>query len=120
MQIDISYVKLAFLWGPAVLILIGLYKLTIKFGNIFTPFIERFITAQQSQATALTDQAAATRALNESFKDFTSRDNNEHREMLIILKMIAQNMQSFEDVKKKHNEIHGTEGAHCGGPKSEG
>lgn len=116
MQAEI--LKLALYWGPAILILYGLYKLLIKFGNtlksIVSPFGERFIEAQQHQAAALTEQAAATRAFNQSFQDFISRDNNEHREMLIILKMIAQTTQSFEQVKKEHNETF-NRATHCGG-----
>ena len=120
MIIDWSAIgRLAIYWGPAILILFGIYKITLKAGSFLKPFIERFIDAQQSQAAALTEQAEATRALNQSFRDFTSRDNSEHREMLIILKMIAENLRSFEKVKKEHNEIHGPEGKHCMGERCE-
>jgi hypothetical protein len=68
----------------ALVILVGLYSLADKHGA-------RFIEAQQQQAAAMGRQAESMEDLRTSIKDFVSRDGFEHREMLVLLRFIAQN-----------------------------
>lgn len=67
----------------ALVILVGLYRLADKHGA-------RFIEAQQAQAVAMGRQAESMEDLKTSIKGFVSRDSFEHREMLVLLKFIAQ------------------------------
>ncbi|MDA8155910.1 MAG: hypothetical protein M0Z52_05595 [Actinomycetota bacterium] len=74
----------------ALVILFGLYRLANRFGG-------RFIAAQQAQAEALgaqaqslARQAVSMEDLKECINSLISRDNSEHREMLVLLKYIAQ------------------------------
>lgn len=118
-QIKLDLVRMVIYWGPAVLILYGVYKLIIKAGtravDQLLPFGKDFITAQQNQAAAMAAQAEATRALNMNLQEFVSRDNSEHREMLLLLKVIAKDIREFEDVKSDHDELYGKGGGHCEG-----
>ncbi|GAB4389030.1 MAG: hypothetical protein Kow0025_11890 [Thermodesulfovibrionales bacterium] len=80
----------------AVLILIGLYRISGRLGS-------RFIEAQQRQAEALGAQAQSIEGLTGSIRDFVGRDSSEHREMLVLLRFMAQQQQSFDEVKVEHN-----------------
>lgn len=89
-------------WGPgavlALAIIWALYKLADKhFGA--------FITAQQAQATALTAQAQSMEGLKTSIQAFVAKDNGEHREMLVLLKYIAQHQQEMDEVRREHAEM---------------
>ena len=74
----------------ALLILLGLYRIAHSLG------IE-FIKAQQAQADALSKQAQSMEGLRESIHGFVSRDSSEHREMLVLLRFIAQEYQTLKD-----------------------
>lgn len=80
----------------AVLILVGLYRIGGRLGS-------RFIEAQQRQAEALGAQAQSIEGLTGSIQDFIGRDSSEHREMLVLLRFIAQQQQSFDEVKVEHD-----------------
>ena len=86
-------------WGPgaaiAGTIIFSLYKLTAKFGW-------QFIKSQQDSAIALGLQAQSMIGLTKSLESYMTRDNSEHREMLVLLKYIAQSHQSLEEVKREH------------------
>ena len=94
-------------WGPgavlALAIIYALYKLADKhFGA--------FITAQQAQATALTAQASSMEGLKVSIQAFVAKDNGEHREMLVLLKYIAQHQQEMDDMRREHDEMKNNHG----------
>lgn len=80
----------------ALLILVGLYRIANRLGS-------RFIDAQQRQAEALGAQAQSVDGLTRSIQEFVGRDSSEHREMLVLLRFIAQQQQSFDEVKVEHN-----------------
>lgn len=80
----------------ALALLLGLYRMAGKLGS-------RFIEAQQSQARALGAQAQSIAGLTCSIQDFVVGDNTEHREMLVLLRYIAQQQKSFEEVTIEHN-----------------
>ena len=77
-------------------ILYGVYKLMHRFGG-------QFVQAQQAQAEALAKQAVSMEGLRDSIQMFVNRDNSEHREMLVLLKYIAQHQESLEEVKRSVN-----------------
>jgi hypothetical protein len=67
----------------ALVMLVGLYRIAHRLGV-------EFIRAQQAQAEALARQAQSMEGLRESVQSMLLRDNSEHREMLVLLKYIAQ------------------------------
>ena len=81
-------------WGPGMVIagaMIGaLYKLADK-------YLGEFVKAQQGQATSLAQLAQGTEGLRDSVQAFVTRDNNEHREIIILLKCIAEKLERVED-----------------------
>ncbi len=117
-QTSIDVLKLALYWGPAILILLGFYKLVLKLGGALKPFGEQFITAQQNQAAALTAQAEATKELTRNFQDYMNRDNTEHKEMLVLLRVIAKDIRGFEHVKNEHDVLYGSPESKCAGGHS--
>jgi len=62
----------------------------------------KMVHAFESQADAITRQAQSMEILTESIKDFVGRDGSEHREMLVLLRFIAQQQQTFEEVRSEH------------------
>jgi hypothetical protein len=87
-------------------ILVGLYRLAGRLGG-------RFIEAQQGQAEAMGRQAQSMEALTASIKDFVGRDSSEHREMLVLLRFIAQRQQDFEEVRLEHKRRKEQAHPHC-------
>jgi DNA-binding MarR family transcriptional regulator len=81
----------------ALLVLGGLYRMAGRLGG-------KFIEAQQSQAEALGAQAQSMEGLTRRLGDYVTRDNSEHREMLVLLRYMAQQQKSFEEVRVEHNE----------------
>ncbi len=77
-------------WGPgmvmAALVLYGLFRLVNTVGI-------KMVAASEQQAAALSAQAESMQALTKSLQDFVSRDNNEHKEILIMLKLIWQRIE---------------------------
>lgn len=90
----------------ALFILAGLYRIAGRLGA-------RFIEAQQSQAEALGAQAQSLEGLTRSVQDFVVKDNSEHREMLVLLRYIAQQQNSFEEVRVEHNKRKEQAHPHC-------
>jgi hypothetical protein len=80
----------------ALLILVGLYRILRALG-------QGFVEAQHRQAEALGAQAQSVAGLTATIGDFVRTDNTEHREMLVLLRFIAQQQESFEEVKSEHN-----------------
>jgi len=70
-------------WGPgmviAAMVLFGLYRLANGIGM-------KLVECSKKQAVAI---EGLTRAIEES----TSRDNNEHREIIIMLKVISEKIE---------------------------
>jgi hypothetical protein len=93
----------------AALIIFLTYKLVTK---LLTDVGVKMTAAFSSQADALTRQAVSMEGLTKSIQDFVVRDNGEHREMLVLLKYIAQRSQAFDKVEREHNERVGDK-VHC-------
>jgi len=77
----------------AVIILVGIYKLAGR-------FTEQFIEAQNKQAEALGAQAQSMAGLSTAIRETLQRDTAEHREILIMLKVLVG---EFKAVKEKLN-----------------
>ncbi|MCE5256050.1 MAG: hypothetical protein LLF89_04305, partial [Spirochaetaceae bacterium] len=81
-------------WGPgaviAGLMILAFYCLASKFIEKFVSgFLEigkDFVSAQKEQAASLAKMAQGTEGLRDSINQFVTRDNQEHREMIILLK----------------------------------
>ena len=81
-------------WGPGALIagvlILAIYKLASKFlDKILTGFMaigQDFVCAQKEQAVSLAKMAQGTEGLRDSINNFVGRDNQEHREMIILMK----------------------------------
>jgi len=88
-------VKSALMWGPGlmigVLILLGLYRLAEGVGM-------KMVAASEKQAAALSAQAQSMEGLTKSLQDFVTRDSTEHREMLVLLRFMAQDWKYEDEV----------------------
>lgn len=73
----------------ALFILLGLYRIANRLGV-------EFIKAQNAQAEALARQARSMEGLTRSIEDFVGMDGSEHREMLVLLRFLAQERQLNE------------------------
>jgi hypothetical protein len=118
---EIEILQSLIFWGPgaviAVLIIFALFKLGQKAIGTTKELGLEFIRAQQEQAQALGRQAQSMEGLKDSIEGFVHRDNSEHREMLVLLKYIAQNQPEVMRAVKEHDEC-----SHCrrGGPQKIG
>lgn len=97
---EAELIRSAVQWGPGLLIAIfmlaGLFKLANSVGI-------KLVAASEKQATALSAQAQSMEGLTQSIRDFVQRDSGEHREMLVLLRYIAQQNQTFDEVRIEHN-----------------
>lgn len=51
----------------------------------------------ESAGSALTRQAQSIEGLSRSLQEFVARDNAEHREIIILLKVISERFDNLED-----------------------
>ena len=79
----------------AIMMLVGMYRIVRGLGS-------RFIDAEQKQAEALGAQAQALAGLTASVREYVRVDNSEHREMLVLLRFIAQEQRELEEVRIEH------------------
>ncbi len=94
-------------WGPGAVIagyiIFVLYKLADNLG------IE-FIKATREQTGALARQAQSMEDLGKSVREFVTKDNSEHREMIILLKVVADKLKHVsEKVDLLEERDHGRE-----------
>lgn len=90
----------------ALVMLVGLYRMAGRLGA-------KFIETQERQAQALGAQAQSIEGLTGSIRDFVGRDTSEHREMLVLLRFMAQRQQAFEEVRLEHRERKEQAHPHC-------
>ena len=81
-------------WGPGLLIalimLYGLYRLLLRLGEKVGI---KILGALEKPATALNLQAEAMDRLTGSIKDYVGRDTNEHQEIIILQKVIREELR---------------------------
>jgi hypothetical protein len=87
--------------GPGLLValimLFGLYKLLLKLGEKVGG---KILDALEKPAAALEKQAGAMDRLTDSIKDYVICDRSDHREMIILLKLISDRLNVLEERKK--------------------
>jgi hypothetical protein len=92
-------------WGPGVIIAGLMIYAIIRLGD---KFIERFVgglvtigtdfvSAQKEQAASLAKMAQGTEGLRDCINAFVSRDNQAHREMIILQKFIRGEIQTIAE-----------------------
>jgi len=83
-------------WGPGILIafvmLYGLYKLLYK---IATNIGLKIVGALEKPADALSSQARSMDRLTNSIETFVGRDQSEHREIMILQKVILEKIENL-------------------------
>jgi hypothetical protein len=92
-------------WGPgmllAALVLYGLYRLMHQIGL-------KVVAALEKPTDALSQQAASMDRLTVSIKDYVGRDTNEHQEIIILQKVIRQELketrENLTDMRKQTEE----------------
>jgi hypothetical protein len=91
-----------FEWGPglllAVIILYGIYKILLHFGREVGM---KIIGALEKPAEALNKQAQSMDKLTNSIQDYVGRDANEHQEIIILQKVIRQ---EIKETRKQTDE----------------
>ena len=72
------------------LIVIVFYKLSMRFG-------ERFMSSQEKIAEALAQQAQSLSGVNGAIQTYIQKDNTEHREILLGLQVVGENLKWLTD-----------------------
>ncbi len=100
-------------WGPgmiiAALMIYAFYRLADKFIEKFVSGLmslgSDFVKAQKEQAVSLAKMAQGTEGLRECINTFVNRDNQEHREMILLQKYIRGEMEqmaaAIQDIPKQ-------------------
>lgn len=72
------------------LIVIVLYRLAVKFGAAF-------IAAQEKIAESMAQQAQSLCGMSTSIQNYIGKDNTEHREILLAMQVVAQELKWLRD-----------------------
>ncbi len=87
-------------WGPGLLIslimLYGLYKLLLRLGKEVGV---KVVGALEKPAAALNQQAASMDRLTSSIQEYVGRDQTEHKEIILLLKVISNKVNRIEEAK---------------------
>jgi hypothetical protein len=85
-----------FEWGPglllAVVMLFGLYKLIKGIGL-------KIVAALEKPTQALMTQAQSMDKLTGSIQEYVSRDQTEHKEIILLLKVISNKVNRIEEAQ---------------------
>jgi len=98
-------IKQTAFWGPGAVVaavIIGcVYRLADRFiGRSISGIMEighAFVDAQREQAASLAKLAQGTEGLRDSINNFVTHDNQEHREMIILLKYTRGEINALKD-----------------------
>jgi len=98
----VTILKNLIFWGPGAVIagilIFAAYRLLDKFIEKGVSGImdigQSFVTAQKEQAASLAKLAQGTEGLRDSINGFVTRDNQEHREIIILLKYTRAEINS--------------------------
>lgn len=74
----------------AIIILYGIYKLFRLLGL-------RFVSSMEDQAKALTVQADSMKNLTQSLQQYMGRDQLEHKEIIILQKVILEEIKKVRE-----------------------
>lgn len=90
-------------WGPGAVIAVIIILVAGRgISRIFTTLGGEFIRAQQALAEATGKQAQAMEGLRDCVTGFVARDSTEHKEILVLLKYIAQHQEFFLKTCREH------------------
>ncbi|WP_027358415.1 hypothetical protein [Desulforegula conservatrix] len=78
-----------------ILLVVCLAVLAWRFGGSAMKCMAEFIAAQQRQADAMTAQAASMSDIKNAVHEYITRDNSEHREILLGLQVLAREMREL-------------------------
>jgi hypothetical protein len=85
-------------WGPgliiAIIMLYGLFRLLKGVGI-------KIVTALEKPADALTLQAKSMDRLTTSIQEYVHRDSNEHQEIIILQKVIREELKTIRDQSER-------------------
>jgi len=88
-------------WGPGLLIalimLYGLYKGLIRLGEKVGL---KILSALEKPAAALNQQAEAMDRLTTSIQSYVNRDQTEHHEIILLLKVISNKVNRIEEAQE--------------------
>ena len=88
-------------WVLLVLILYGFYRLLLglgtKVGVKIMASLDKPAEALTKQADALTVQSASMDRLTSSIQDYVGRDGSEHQEIIILQKVIRQELKGIRE-----------------------
>jgi hypothetical protein len=77
----------------ALVMLYGLYRIVRSVGM-------KIVTALEKPTAALTTQANSMDRLTTCLQEYVARDTSEHREMIILLKLISTRLNTVEERKQ--------------------
>jgi len=87
-------------WGPGLLIalimLYGLYRLLLRLGEKVGI---KILGALEKPSAALNQQAESMDRLTLSIKDYVGRDQSEHREIIMLQKIILDRIEGIKNGK---------------------
>jgi hypothetical protein len=87
-------------WGPgmliAALVLYGLYRFILKVGM-------KIVGALEKPTDALTMQAHSMDALTQSLREYVGRDKLEHKEIIILQKVILEEIERLRRDRDDRN-----------------
>jgi len=90
-------------WGPgfglAALVMYGLYLLANSVGLKILAGLEKPAEALGKQAEALTKQSISMDHLTTALQNYVDRDQTDHREILILLKVVAERVNNLREIK---------------------
>lgn len=94
-------------WGPLLLIILvmlyGLYRVILKIVNsiqkMLTGIGKDVILALDRPTEALSKQANSMDRLTGSIQEYVGRDQTEHHEMILLLKVISNKVNRIEEEK---------------------
>lgn len=89
----------------AIAIIYALVKLAMYFGKPFLEAQKQQAEAMLQQAQSMKTQADCMGQMKDSVREFVSRDNNDHREILLSLQVVIKEVQQMRDDVKAQGEI---------------
>jgi hypothetical protein len=81
-----------------VIIVIVLYKLSMKFGVAF-------LATQEKIAEAMAQQAQSLCGVNAAIQTYIQRDNTEHREILLAVQVMGEHLKWLRDEVKSISAV---------------
>lgn len=96
-MIDQQLFEFVKLWGPAVLILLGLFLLSKK-------GLGKFIELWSKHTERISEQTEVLRGLGTTISGISTKNEIEHREMIILLKVIAERIDTMEERRRGYTE----------------